>query len=93
MTRRLIPSTGFDRSLKRLLRRRPQAETAVQEALARLAADAADPRLKTHKLQGDLADQWACRVARDLRIVFRFISDDGDEAVLLLDIGSHDDVY
>ena len=93
MPRRLIFTPHFTRAVARLLKRRPQLKAAVQEALTRLAADAADPRLKTHKLQGDLGDQWACRVARDLRIVFRFIADDGDEAVLLLDVGSHDDVY
>ena len=61
--------------------------------LARLQDDAFAPALRTHKLQGDLADRWACSVTRDLRVVFRFIIEDGAEAVLLLDVGTHDQVY
>lgn len=65
----------------------------MQRTLASLAADAFDPRLWTHKLKGDLADSWACSVAYDLRIVFQFVTHEGAEAILLLAIGTHDEVY
>jgi len=59
-----------------------------KEALFR--ADAFDPRLHTHKLTGSLEGRWAFSVARDVRIVFRFLSRD---EVLFLAAGSHEAVY
>jgi mRNA-degrading endonuclease YafQ of YafQ-DinJ toxin-antitoxin module len=48
------------------------------------------PSLRTHKLVGKLEGLWAVSVAYDCRVVFRFMN--GDE-VLLIDIGSHEEVY
>ena len=46
--------------------------------------------LRTHKLSGKLAGQWAFSVDDDCRIVFEFV---GEDQVLLIDVGSHDEVY
>ena len=48
------------------------------------------PRLRTHKLSGKLDGLWAFTVAYDCRVVFKFLN--GDE-VLLVDVGSHEEVY
>jgi len=48
------------------------------------------PQLRTHKLSGKLEGQWAFSVDEDCRVVFQFM---GEEKVLLIDIGSHDEVY
>lgn len=56
-------------------------------------ANAFDPKLKTHKLTGDLADFWACSAGYDLRILFRIIVGQQQEEIVLVTIGSHDDVY
>jgi mRNA-degrading endonuclease YafQ of YafQ-DinJ toxin-antitoxin module len=58
-----------------------------------MSADAFNPRLKTHKLKGDLAGSWSCTAGYDLRIVFEFVEHDGAEAILLQTIGTHDEVY
>jgi mRNA-degrading endonuclease YafQ of YafQ-DinJ toxin-antitoxin module len=58
-----------------------------------LAADAFDTKLKTHKLKGDLAGVWACSAGRDLRVLFEFVTHEGAEAILLLTVGTHDEVY
>ena len=92
MTRRLIPTSAFERALARLLKRQPTIEPAVTATLARLAADASDPRLKTHKLKGRSMAEWSCSVNRDLRITFDFVQDAGAEAILLHTIGTHDEV-
>ena len=65
----------------------------IRRTLARLAADAFDPRLHTHKLRGGMADRWSCTVAYDLRIVFEFVQHNGAEAILLETVGTHDEVY
>ena len=92
-TRALLPTSGFERSLRRLLKRQPQADAAVHEALTRLEADAFDSRLRTHKLKGALEGLWSCSAAYDLRIVFEFVRHDGAEAILLHALGTHDEVY
>ena len=46
-----------------------------------------DPRLRTHKLKGELAGAWAYSVNRDYRVLFRFLN--GAEAIYY-DIGTHD---
>jgi mRNA interferase YafQ len=53
------------------------------------------PHLKTHKLHGKLAALWACEVEYDCRIVFTFENDHntGKDLILLVDIGTHDEVY
>ena len=47
-------------------------------------------QLRTHKLSGKLEGLWAFSVDEDCRVVFEFI---GEDRVLLIDIGSHDEVY
>ena len=49
-----------------------------------------DARLKTHKLTGKLDGMWAFSVSYECRVVFKFID---DKTALLVDIGSHDEVY
>ena len=93
MRRRLIVTPHFSRSLKRVVRRDPPAARLVNATLAALAADARDPALRTHGLRGGLVGCWACSVTRDLRIVFRFEVEGGDEVIVLLDVGTHDEVY
>jgi mRNA-degrading endonuclease YafQ of YafQ-DinJ toxin-antitoxin module len=61
----------------------------LRAALHRFAANPQDPLLRTHKLKGELADYWAFSVDDDLRVLFRW---EGDEA-LLVNLGSHDEVY
>jgi len=60
-----------------------------------LAENSFEPLLQTHKLKGQLAGSWACTVEYDCRIVFDFVENpkSGDEEILWLDIGSHDEVY
>lgn len=49
-----------------------------------------DNRLRTHKLKGALSEYHAFSISASDRIVFRMLDDGG---VLLVDIGSHDEVY
>ena len=93
MSRELIRTTRFVRAMRRYLKRHRDAESNVREALQLLSADAFDPRLKTHKLTGDLQDAWACSAGYDLRIVFEFVQSGDKDVILLLTMGTHDEVY
>ncbi|MCA9237825.1 MAG: hypothetical protein KDA44_20265 [Planctomycetales bacterium] len=93
MRRELIRSSAFVRAARRYLKRRPQAMDALRHTLERLEQDAFDPRLKTHKLTGHLAATWACSGGYDLRVLFDFVEHEGRPAILLLTVGTHDEVY
>ena len=93
MKRELIRTTAFVRALRRFLKRYRHSSAEIQATLELLADDAFDPRLKTHKLTGDLHNVWACSAAYDLRILFEFVQYQGAEAILLLTMGTHDEVY
>ncbi len=81
------------RSAKRLAKKNPAVADDLRATLELLAEDAFDPRLKTHKLKGNLSGSWACSAGYDLRVVFQFVSHKGSEAILLEAVGSHDEVY
>jgi addiction module RelE/StbE family toxin len=81
VNRELIRTTRFVRSLRRYFKRHPDAAPDVREALELLTADAFDPRLKTHKLTGELKDVWACSAGYDLRILFEFVQHEGEEDI------------
>jgi addiction module RelE/StbE family toxin len=93
VNRPLKQTPGFARTLRRLLKRKPEILHSVQETLRLLANDAFDPRLRTHKLKGELAGSLSCSVDYDLRMVFELADDAGIETVYLLSIGTHDEVY
>lgn len=93
MNRTLLRSAAFARDLRRWLKARPGSATDIEAALEQLSADAAHPSLRSHKLRGKLAGCWACSAGYDLRIVYEFVQHDGAEAILLLAIGTHDEVY
>ena len=91
---RISASSEFQRAYKRL-RRNPDLLLRVDRALKQLAADPYHASLKTHVLQGKLAGAWACSAAYDLRILFKFKAHPETKAreILLIDLGSHDEVY
>jgi len=48
--------------------------------------------IKTHSLSGILKGQWSLRISYEHRLVFKFL-DKGKKKVLLIDIGTHEEVY
>ncbi|MBD2456938.1 type II toxin-antitoxin system mRNA interferase toxin, RelE/StbE family [Nostoc sp. FACHB-87] len=84
------------RDFKRMVRQNPQLRTLIEETLEQLATDPFHPTLKTHKLSGEFAGIWACSIDYSYRILFEFVAnqEEGKEdAILLLNVGDHDDVY
>lgn len=90
---KLIASKSFTRDAKRFLKRNPQFTKNVKMTLSLLESDAFQPRLKTHKLKGNLKNSWACSVGYDLRIVFEIVKYENEDTILLQTIGTHDEVY
>ena len=93
MRRLLLRSPAFARDLRAWLKSHPGTTDALQAALEQLSADAAHPSLRTHKLRGALSGCWACSAGYDLRVVFEFVQHEKADAILLLALGTHDEVY
>jgi mRNA-degrading endonuclease YafQ of YafQ-DinJ toxin-antitoxin module len=49
-----------------------------------------NPLLKTHGLSDRLKGLWAISISYEHRLIFKFIS---SNKILLIDIGTHDEVY
>ncbi|MBE9257318.1 type II toxin-antitoxin system mRNA interferase toxin, RelE/StbE family [Dolichospermum sp. LEGE 00246] len=69
----LLRSSAFIRSARKILKKQPEITENFQSILELLSTDPFHPRLKTHKLKGDLQDSWACSAGYDLRIIFTFV--------------------
>ena len=93
MNRELIRSTAFIRAARRYLKKHSEAAGDLEATLLLLSENAFDPRLKTHKLKGELDGVWACSAGYDMRILFELVQFEGAESILLLTMGTHDEVY
>ena len=81
---------GFKRSYRKRVRNNAKLKRKFWEKIGTFLENPFFPLLRTHKLSGKLDGQWAFSVDDDCRIVFEFVSED---QVLLIDVGSHDEVY
>lgn len=86
---RLTWSGSFKRAFRARVLRTPN-ECLFQARMCWFVENPFDSRLKTHQLSGRLEGLWAFSVSYDCRVVFEFLN---PEEVLLIDIGSHDEVY
>jgi len=93
--RHLIWGKAFARTLKRAIKKQPALQHELEQTLNLLQRDTFASSLETHKLKGKLAGLWACSVGYDLRVVFEFVRIEGrdEDDILLLEIGTHDEVY
>ena len=93
--RKLVWDNSFRRAFRKRTRHNPKLKMQIFQALEQLALDPFHPSLKTHKLKGSLEGLWACWVEYDCRIIFLFERDPegGEDVILLVDIGSHDEAY
>ncbi len=93
MNRKLLWSPGFVRAARRYARRHARGREMIRAALLSLEQDAFDAKLRTHKLKGELAGSWSCSAGYDLRIAFELVQFGQGEAIPLLSVGTHDEVY
>ena len=89
----LIPAPAFVRASRRFLKKHPMSADDLEALLQCLGADPFAPALRTHKLKGALAGSWAASGGYNLRVVFHFSKHQGQPALILEAIGTHDEVY
>ena len=93
--RTLIWDNSFKRAFKRFVRKHPQLQEKIFKTIDLLVSDPFAFSLKSHKLSGQLEGLWACSVAYDCRIIYTFNRDPDtdEETIVLIDLGTHDEVY
>jgi mRNA interferase YafQ len=92
---RIITSPKFKRSYKKFINKYPFTTEKLQDILYILSENPYSPLLSIHKLSGALLGLYACKCGFDCRIVFSFekMPDTNEDVLMLIDIGTHDDVY
>jgi len=87
---RVIWDEGFKRSYNKRIKKDEELRRGFWQRLDLFLSTPFARQLRTHKLSGKLKGLWAFSVDEDCRVVFEFM---GEDRVLLIDIGSHDEVY
>jgi len=87
--RKIIISPKFGRALRRYVRRYPELKKRIELVIQQIESDVFAASLGTHPLKGKLEGLQGCSCGYDCRIVLSIEPD----AIVLLDIGTHDEVY
>jgi len=82
-------SSLYLRKARKILKGDPKLKDIYTEFLNKLITNPLEPSLQTHPLSGSLKGKFACALTYKLRIVFEIT----DKTILLLNIGTHDEVY
>jgi mRNA interferase YafQ len=92
--RKLAWSPSFKRAFSHYVKRHPEDRERIIRILNQLQEEPFADALDTHKLKGALARLWSCSASYNCRIVFKFKKlDDEEDVILLIDIGTHGEVY
>ncbi len=93
--RQLVLTLKFKRTYRKFVSRDFKLKKRIEDTLRQMEQDVFAPSLSTHSLKGELLGLKACSCGYDCRILFSIEvdSETQNEVIVLLDIGTHDDVY
>lgn len=81
-------TSDFEAKLDKLCRKNKSLEKQIEQKLSILSIFPKHPSLRLHKIQSN-NDAWSISVNPKLRVLFVY----RDYGILLINIGSHDQVY
>ena len=87
----LVTTRHFMRSAKKFLRKHPDLRGLLANLIDGLRDDPFQPHLKLHSLGGKLEGIFAVSITHSYRLTLSLKIT--EKEIILLDIGSHDDVY
>jgi len=87
----LATTAFFDRRARKFLAKHPDLRPRFAETLAQLTADPFQPGMRLHPLTGKLQGLQAVSLTYSYRITLTLQIT--EQEILLIDIGSHDEVY
>jgi mRNA-degrading endonuclease YafQ of YafQ-DinJ toxin-antitoxin module len=86
----IVLASGFRKAFKRKVRGNKNLEVRFRDRVALFQENPFDPKLKTHRLSGQLRGFWSFSIDYDARVVFSFTD---PNRALFVDIGTHEEVY
>ncbi|MEA3277600.1 MAG: plasmid stabilization protein [Pseudomonadota bacterium] len=91
MTFILVTTHHFERRARKFLRKLPNLKPVLASTLERLRQDPFQPSLKLHGLGGNLSGIQAVSLTHSYRLTLTVQITERE--IVLLDVGSHDEVY
>ena len=89
MIMEILPSSYFSRKYKKFVKKHPQLSSKIDQKLELFRTDQNHPSLRLHKLSAKNAEVWSISISTEIRVLFTYTSG----GVILIDVGSHDEVY
>jgi addiction module RelE/StbE family toxin len=86
----LIWDQGFKKAYEKKVRNDEDLKKKFWKSMKLFSADPFNKQLRTHKLTGKLQGLWAFSIEYNVRVIFSLLK---ENEVLLIDIGSHEEVY
>ena len=86
----IIWDETFIKILRKWRKKHPDLIAKFEERLNIFVQNPFESTLRTHRLSGELKDFWAMSITYQYRLVFKFLP---ENRVLLIDLGTHDEVY
>jgi len=87
----LVFPESYLKKEKRFFKKHPNIKERYAKTLRLLMYDPHHPSLRLHKLQGKLHKYHSVSISMSYRIVIELLIT--DKEIILIDIGSHDEVY
>ena len=82
---------GYEKRAIKFFKKHRDLWGKYKKTIELLEANPAHPSLRVHKLQGKMHPYSSVSINMQYRMIIDFIV--VDEVIILIDIGSHDDVY
>ena len=82
---------GYEKKAVRFFKKHKDLYPQYKKTLEILSRDPYHPSLRLHKLRGKLSNFYSVSINMKYRVVLDFIIQ--DDVIILIDIGSHSDVY
>ncbi len=88
---KLLTTDSYDRQIKKFLKKHPDLFERYAKVLKLLSLNPSHPSLRLHKLKGHFSEIYSVSINISYRITLKFIVK--KDAILLIDIGNHDEIY
>ncbi len=87
----LVRNKFYQKKEQKFFKKHPNLLDKYANVLKKLSNEPSEPTLKLHKLQGKLKDFHAVSLSYEYRVIL--LINIVDEKIVLVDIGTHDEVY
>ncbi len=91
--KKLILTTKFVKALRKFCQRDARIQAQVEKALDLMEENIFASKLNTHQLRGEYTGFYACSCGYDCRIIFTIRKQQDAEVIVLVNVGTHDEVY